>query len=55
MSSPGSVAAHEAAHLVHEDTRLVTTACFLFGIFGTINEMLGRAMVGTTYGPTTGG
>lgn len=45
-----SVVAHEAAHLVHEDSRLVTTACFLFGIFGTINEMLGRAMTGPSYG-----
>lgn len=39
-----AVVAHEAAHLVHQDSRLVTTACFLFGFFGSTNEALGGAM-----------
>lgn len=39
-----AVVAHEAAHLVHEDSRLVTTACFLFGFFGNVNEALGKAI-----------
>ncbi len=39
-----AVIAHEAAHLVHEDSRLVTTACFLFGFFGKINEALGKTI-----------
>ncbi len=39
-----AVVAHEAAHLVHEDSRLVTTACFLFGVFGQINAVLGGMM-----------
>ncbi|HUO57043.1 MAG TPA: zinc metalloprotease HtpX [bacterium] len=42
-----AVVAHEAAHLVHEDSRLVTTACFLFGIFGKINTTLSELMRGT--------
>ena len=43
-----AVVAHEAAHLVHEDSRLVATACFLFSIFGQINAALGVLMRGTT-------
>lgn len=43
-----AVVAHEAAHLVHEDSRLVTTACFLFGVFGQINKVLGELMRNST-------
>ncbi len=43
-----AVVAHEAAHLVHEDSRLVTTACFLFSVFGRVNEILGGLMRGTS-------
>ena len=43
-----AVVAHEAAHLVHEDSRLVTTACFLFLVFQKINEALGSMMGGST-------
>lgn len=43
-----SVVAHEAAHLVHEDSRLVATACFLFAVFGRINSALGSVLRGTT-------
>lgn len=39
-----AVVAHEAAHLVHEDSRLVSTACFLFSVFGQIHEALGEAL-----------
>jgi heat shock protein HtpX len=39
-----AVVAHEAAHLVHEDSRLVTTACFLFSVFGQVNSWLGQMM-----------
>ena len=39
-----AVVAHEAAHLVHEDSKLVTTACFLFGFFGSTNEALSQGM-----------
>jgi heat shock protein HtpX len=42
-----AVVAHEAAHLLHEDSRLVTTACFLFGIFGTLRAFLGQAVSGS--------
>lgn len=35
------VVAHEAAHLVHEDSRLVATACFLFAVFYEVNEAIG--------------
>ncbi|HJT24789.1 MAG TPA: M48 family metalloprotease [bacterium] len=44
-----AVVAHEAAHLVHEDSRLVATACFLFAIFGKIYEVLGAGMRAATY------
>lgn len=44
-----AVVAHEAAHLVHEDSRLVATACFLFAVFGRINAALGALMGGRTY------
>ncbi|HTC22597.1 MAG TPA: M48 family metalloprotease, partial [bacterium] len=44
-----AVVAHEAAHLVHEDSRLVTTACFLFAVFGQVNRGLGLAMRGSNY------
>ncbi len=43
-----AVIAHEAAHLVHEDSKLVTTACFLFGFFGSINEILGKLVSGSS-------
>jgi Zn-dependent protease with chaperone function/Zn-finger nucleic acid-binding protein len=49
-----AVVAHEAAHLVHEDSRLVTTACFLFGFFGSVNEVLGKAL-SNGVGPRTSG
>ena len=39
-----AVVAHEAAHLVHEDSRLVATACFLFAVFGNIHSTLGAAL-----------
>jgi heat shock protein HtpX len=39
-----AVVAHEAAHLLHEDSKLVTTACFLFGVFGTFQTFLGGVM-----------
>ena len=41
-----AVVAHEAAHLLHEDSRLVTTACFLFGLFGAVRTFLGGLMGG---------
>ncbi len=41
-----AVVAHEAAHLVHEDARLVTTACFLFGVFATLQVVFGKAVYG---------
>jgi heat shock protein HtpX len=44
-----AVLAHEGAHLIHEDSRLVTTACFLFAVFGEINQVLGGAMTNNTY------
>src|SRR5581483_6302890 len=44
-----AVVAHEGAHLVHEDSRLVTTACFLFAVCGNINQALGAAMGNSTY------
>lgn len=44
-----SVVAHEAAHLVHEDSRLVATACFLFAVFDQINQALGVALRGSAY------
>lgn len=44
-----AVLAHEGAHLIHEDSRLVTTACFLFAVFGEINQDLGLAMTNTGY------
>jgi len=44
-----AVVAHEAAHLVHEDSRLVATACFLFSIFGWINAVFGYLMRDTYY------
>lgn len=43
-----SVVAHEAAHLVHEDSRLVATACFLFAVFERINSALGAVIGGTS-------
>lgn len=48
-----AVVAHEAAHLVHEDSKLVTTACFLFGFFGIVNQALGSTMGQSSggYGP----
>ena len=36
-----SVLAHEAAHLVHEDSRLISTAIFLFSVFEKFNSALG--------------
>lgn len=39
-----AVVAHEAAHLAHGDSGLVTTACFLFDVFGKINGVLGRVL-----------
>jgi heat shock protein HtpX len=44
-----AVVAHEAAHLVHEDSKLVTTACFLFSVFGKINETLGSVVTRSSY------
>ncbi len=49
-----AVVAHEAAHLIHEDSRLVTTACFLFIVFQKINEALGNMMAGSTRTTTYG-
>jgi heat shock protein HtpX len=43
-SELSAVVAHEAAHLLHEDSRLVTTACFLFGVFGALRAFLGGAL-----------
>jgi heat shock protein HtpX len=43
-----SVIAHEAAHLVHEDSRLVTTTCFLSSSFGVLYEELGKLNDGTS-------
>jgi heat shock protein HtpX len=43
-----AVVAHEAAHLVHGDSRLVATACFLFGVFARINRFLGEIMSRTS-------
>ncbi len=40
------VVAHEAAHLIHEDSRLITTATFLFSIFGSIHAGLGALLSG---------
>jgi heat shock protein HtpX len=40
------VVAHEAAHLLHEDSKLAATTCFLFGVFGKIHSILGEAMRG---------
>jgi heat shock protein HtpX len=45
-----AVIAHEAAHLLHEDSRLVTTACFLFGAFKSINAGLSRVMFLSPHG-----
>jgi heat shock protein HtpX len=44
-----AVVAHEAAHLVHEDSRLVTTSCFLCGFFANINMALGKVMNRTSF------
>jgi heat shock protein HtpX len=41
------VVAHESAHLLHEDSRLIATATFLFSVFGSINAALGGAMSGS--------
>lgn len=41
------VVAHESAHLLHEDSRLIATATFLFSVFGSINSALGSAMSGS--------
>jgi heat shock protein HtpX len=41
-----AVVAHEAAHLLHEDSRLVTTACFLFGVFATLQAVFGKGVYG---------
>jgi len=43
-----AVIAHEAAHLVHEDSRLVTTTCFLSSSFGILYEELGKLNNGTS-------
>jgi len=43
-----AVVAHEAAHLVHEDSRLVTTTCFLSSSFGVLYEELGKLNDGTS-------
>ncbi len=59
-----AVIAHEAAHLLHEDSRLVTTACFLFSVFGDIHAALGQVLsagssisysYGRSYGRKGGG
>ncbi len=60
-----AVVAHEAAHLLHEDTKLVTTASFLFSVFGDIHSALGRILssgtsariadYGNSYGKRIGG
>jgi heat shock protein HtpX len=44
-----SVIAHEAAHLIHEDSRLTTTACFLFSVFGSLSTGLGEAFAVEEY------
>jgi heat shock protein HtpX len=49
-----AVVAHEAAHLVHEDSRLVTTACFLFSVFGLVNSGLGQVMRSTSNSSSRG-
>ncbi len=49
-----AVIAHEAAHLVHEDSRLVTTACFLFGFFGDVNEYVSRVMTDNSRSNSSG-
>jgi len=38
-----AVIAHEASHLVNGDSRLMTTACALFGILGAIRQGLGQS------------
>ncbi len=48
-SELSAVVAHEAAHLVQEDSRLVGTACFLFAIFGQVNAALGGTLRVSTY------
>ncbi len=47
------VVAHEAAHLLHEDSRLIATATFLFGVFGNINAALGIALSGSDRSPSS--
>ena len=45
-----AVVAHEASHLLHGDSRLMTTACSLFGILGSIRSGLGRGASGSRRG-----
>jgi len=49
-----SVVAHEAAHLIHEDSRLIATASFLFSVFGSIHDVLGAAISGTGRNSSSG-
>lgn len=41
-SELSAVVAHEAAHLAHEDSKLATTACSLFGVFGAVRSLLSQ-------------
>ena len=43
-----AVVAHEAAHLVHEDSALATTVGSLTGVFSSVSEGLKGAMEGST-------
>ena len=45
-SELSAVIAHEAAHLAHEDSKLATTACSLFGVFGGMQSLLDRSRGG---------
>jgi heat shock protein HtpX len=50
-SELSAVVAHEAAHLLHEDSRLVSTAWFLFQVFGGINAFLAGTGKASLYAP----
>jgi heat shock protein HtpX len=54
-SELSAVVAHEASHLVHGDSRLMTTACSLFGILGAIQQGLGRTRRQSGYSSSRGG
>jgi heat shock protein HtpX len=51
------VVAHESAHLLHEDSRLIATAAYLFSVFGSIHSALGAVISGpgNSYSSRRGG